>query len=411
MNEIKKTPRNLEEVKEQNLSLIIRLIQKMKVCSRSQLAEISGLKQSTITNIVNRLIECGIVRETGSFSGKKGRRSIGISLNNDHYRVVGVRLTRFSYSVGVFDVNGQAEQVIRRNVSSSVPVAEILDSIERDIRQLMSASSRRVVAIGMAVPGPYLAGDSRILLITGARKWENINFEKQFAARFDVPFYIEHDANAGVMAEWWYGVHAHEQESCLYVAVGSGIGAGLIINGQVFHGAMGIAGEVGHMTIDHDGRACSCGNKGCLEMYASSAAACRDAAAMVAAGQESNLGLTPSFEELLAAYEANDPVARAAFYHSAEYLGIGIASIIYAYNPGIVIIGDEMAKGGEDYLSRVKETIRDWILPEIYEGTRICLCSFSDDPALIGAAALATDRSFQQPSRLLSIVGGPPSEL
>lgn len=401
---VKKTAKNLEEVKELNLSLVIKLIQKMKVCSRSQLAEMSGLQQSSITNIINRLIEYGLVKETGSFVGKKGRRSIGVTLNNDSYRVIGVRLTRKDYSVGRFDVNGQIERRISRNVAPETSAEKVLDGIEEDIRSIMDESPYKIAAIGMAVPGPYLAKESRILLITGARKWENIDFEKQFASRFEVPFYIEHDANAGVMAEWLYGAHPLEQQTYLYVAAGTGIGAGLIIDDQVFHGAMGIAGEIGHMTINCMGRECSCGNKGCLEVYASSAAVCRDISDMMIKGRGTLLAENFDFEAATAAFKDNDSVAEEAFFRSADYLGIGVASIIYAYNPGIIIIGDDMAKGGALYLQRVKDSIRKWVLPEIYEGTRIYLSSFKDDPALIGAAALAIDKCFQQPSLLLEIL-------
>lgn len=398
------TVKNLEEVKEQNLSLILKLMHKLNVCSRAQLAEMSGLKQSTITNIINRFMDCGIVNETGSFIGKKGRRSIGVELNNELYRVIGVRLSRSAYSVGRFDVNGGIEQEIRRSVRADSSVENVLDEIERDIRELVASSQQKVVAIGMAVPGPYLANDSRILLITGARKWENVNFKKDFASRFDIPFYIEHDANAGVMAEWWYGERRLEQETYLYVAAGSGIGAGIIINGQVFHGTMGIAGEIGHITINCNGLTCSCGKKGCLEMYASSSAVCRDISRMVASGRQSTLGTDPEFEQAVEAYHAGDPAAREAFFRSAEYLGIGISSMIYAYNPGIIIIGDDMARGGAEYLEQVKKAAKQWTLPEIYEGTRIYLSSFSNDPAWVGAAALAIEKSFQQPSRLLELL-------
>jgi len=393
--------KNLVDVRELNLSLIIKLIHKMKVCSRAQLAEISELKQSTITNIINELIDCEIVKETGSFIGKKGRRSIGVTLNNEKYRVIGVRLTRNTYSVGLFDVNGCAEKTVFRRSAPDDPVEEILDDIKSEIQGLMYNSPHKVVAVGIAVPGPYLQSDSQILLISGAHKWESINFSEQFSSRINIPFYIEHDANAGAMAEWWYGKKKLEQGTYLYIAAGPGIGAGIIIDGQVFHGAMGIAGEIGHMTINYNGLVCSCGNIGCLEMYASSSAVCRSINETIAGGTESSLPIGCSYDQVMEAYIANDVVALEAFKKSAEFLGIGIANMIYTYNPNTIIIGDDMAKGGEPYLAWVCETVRKLVLPKIYLNTKIDLCSFQEDPAFIGAAALAIDKSFQNPSRLL----------
>ena len=167
---------------------VLKLIHKMELCSRSQLAAMSGLKQSTITNIVNRLIEYGVVRETGSFEGKKGRRSIGITLETERYQVIGVRLTRTDFSVGLFSIDGHPEQIETRQIKPEQPVEQILLDIEGTIRDLMARAPHKVVAVGMAVPGPYLANSGRVLLITGARKWEKVNFKKQLAEKFSIHF-------------------------------------------------------------------------------------------------------------------------------------------------------------------------------------------------------------------------------
>ena len=404
MTKTERSAKNLEEVKELNLIRVLKLIHKMEVCSRSQLAAMSGLKQSTITNIVNRLIEYGVVRETGSFEGKKGRRSIGITLETERYQVIGVRLTRTDFSVGLFSIDGRPEQTENRQIRPEQPVEQILSDIEETIRALMACAPHKVVAVGMAVPGPYLANSGRVLLITGARKWEKVNFKKQLAEKFSIPFYIEHDANAGVLAEWWYGKRRLEEKTYLYIAAGFGIGAGIIINGQVFHGSMGIAGEIGHMTIDCEGKPCACGNRGCLEQYASSAAVCEEIERQIKEGKPCSLKSGFAFAEAIQAYRSGDALVRDAFLKSAAYLGIGVASMIYAYNPDLVIVGDEMTLAGEEYLEQLRRTVRERVLPEIYQGTEIYSCSFPQDPAFIGAAALALEESFQQPSRLLSIL-------
>ncbi len=404
MTKTERSAKNLEEVKELNLMRVLKLTHKMGVCSRSQLAAMSGLKQSTITNIVNRLIEYGVVRETGSFEGKKGRRSIGITLETEKYRVIGVRLTRTNFLAGIFSIDGRPEQIVTNQIGGSESVEEILEQIERTIRGLIRCAPHKVVAIGMAVPGPYLMNSGRVLLITGARNWEKVNFKKQLAEKFSIPFYIEHDANAGALAEWWYGKHRLEEKTYLYIAAGSGIGAGIIINGQVFHGSLGIAGEIGHMTIRCDGKPCACGNRGCLERYASSTAICEEITQRMERGEACSLHREFTFAQAREAYRNGDAVVRDAFLQGARYLGIGIASMLYTYNPDIVIVGDETALAGEEYLEQVRRTVRERVLPEVYQATEIYSCSFPQDPAFIGAAALALEESFQQPSKLLSIL-------
>lgn len=404
MTEANQQARNLEEVKELNLSRIIKLIYKSGVCSRSQLSEMSGLKQSTVTNIVNQMIDCGIVMETGSFAGKKGRRSIGVTIDCKGFRVISVRLTRSSYFVGRFCVNGEIDDLIQRPIAPEDPVDQILADMEKDIRFMIDSSKYAVTSIGMAVPGPFFADKSRILLITGARKWENVNFKERLCSKFDIPFCIEHDGNAGVMAEWWYGAKKLEfDKTYLYIAAGFGIGAGLLTDGKVFHGAMGIAGEIGHMSISYNGPLCPCGNHGCLSMYVSTSAICRNMSKLIKSGGITDLPAECNFDQAVAAYHSGHPAARAAFAKSAEFLGIGIANLAYAFNPDIIFIGDEVVRNDEVYLAQVQHAFKNRVLPDIYKGTELRLCSFSQDPALIGAAALAVDWSFQHPGYMMEL--------
>lgn len=404
MTEANQLARNLEEVKELNLSRIIKFIYKSGVCSRSQLSEMSGLKQSTVTNIVNQLIDCGIVMETGSFAGKKGRRSIGVTIDCKGFRVISVRLTRTSYFVGRFCVDGKIDDLVQRPIAPEDPVERILLDIEKDIRYMIDSSSCEIMSIGMAVPGPFFADKSRILLITGARKWENINFRESLCSKFDIPFCIEHDANAGVMAEWWYGAKKLEfDKTYLYIAASYGIGAGLLTDGKVFHGAMGIAGEIGHMSINYNGPLCPCGNRGCLGMYVSTSAICREISKAAKNDGAKDLPSECDFNDAVAAYNAGHPAARASFAKSAEFLGAGIANLAYAFNPDIIFIGDEVVRNDTVYLAQVQSAFKNRVLPDIYKGTELRLCSFTQDPALIGSAALAVDWSFQHPLHMMEL--------
>lgn len=398
------TAKNLEEVRESNLALVMKLLHKMKNCSRAEISEKSGLKQSTITNIVNVLIDSGLVRETGSINGKKGRRSIGIMLDHDAFYVIGIRITRSGYSIGCFNLNGNSESIMHREYMPNDAAELILEDIKCDALTLIRNSQKKVVAIGLAVPGPFFMRDSRIMLITGARGWENIDFSKNFSKYFDIPVYIEHDANAGALAEWWYSVNNLESGTYIYVAAGYGIGAGIIIDGKVFHGAMGIAGEIGHMSINVTGPKCVCGNRGCLEMYSSTNATRQYVKSLISQGRNSCLTSDSGFTEILEASQKGDSVAKEAIERSVDYLGFALVNLINTYNPDIIIIGDELSLVGEALLKQVRQIVKDHTLLELYTGTKIELSSFTEDPALIGAAALAFEESIQRASSLIALL-------
>lgn len=398
--------KNLENLREQNLSTAIRLIHHLKVCSRAELVARTGLQQSTITNIVNALIDCGLVTETGIIEGKKGRRSIGVTLSKDKYQVIGVRLSRNSYSISKFYIDGTSDASINRTFDPSAPKQKVFDKIIADINELIASSGLAVAAIGVAVPGPFKVYESRFLKISYMSGMEDINLRQLFEDNFTVPVFVEHDANAGIMAEKWFGKSDLEHGTYVYIAAGHGIGAGIIIDGKIFHGNIGVAGEIGHMSINFNGPACACGNVGCLEMYSSAHAVSEFVKKEVESLGRRTLSASYSYEDILEAYKLNDPVAVDAINNSADYLSIGIANIMNIYNPSGIIIGDKLSNAGPGFLERVKEKVRLRISPDIFETTDISLSSFSQDAALVGAGALAIDKSIQFPRQLISLLDG-----
>lgn len=396
--------KNLEEVRELNLSTVLELIHRLNVCSRAELAERTGLRQSTITNIVNVLIEAGLVAETGSIGGKKGRRSIGVTLSKDRYQVIGIRLARNNYSVERFYIDGSYDAVIRKDFESNESMKNILESIRTDTQELLATAKLKVVAIGVSVPGPFNLNDAKFINVTYMNGMEEINLQNYFKENFDEPVYIEHDANAGVLAEKWFGKNDMEKDTYIYIAAGFGVGAGIMINGQVFHGSKGIAGEIGHMSINFQGPRCTCGNAGCLEMYASAHAVSEFVKKEKKRSNQKSGILSDSYEDILEAYFKGDLLAENAIMTSADYLGIGIANIINLYNPNGIIIGDSLSRAGAAFLDRVKKKVSHLVPTDIFEMTHFYLSSFEQDAALVGAGALAIEKSFQFPKQLIDSV-------
>jgi len=387
-----KKGKNLEDIQHMNRALVIGLLRKREVCSRVELAKTTGLKQATITNIVNELLDCGLVKETGIQDGERGRRSIGLTFNGERYMVIGVRVARKYFVVGLFDIAGKEYEIVKENIDISSGAKNALKKIVQSISGIMGrAESKSILGIGVAIPGPFFRWKGKIGLITQFPGWEEISIKDELETTFELPTFVDHDANVGALAEWWLGRSHFDSGTMVYVAAGQGIGAGIICDGKPFTGAMGIAGEIGHMSISYNGPKCECGNSGCLEQYCSTIALLKEAEKQLDKYPGSILTRGGTLEQFFKALEAGDELAVQVFEKAAEFLGLGIVNILYAYNPHVVVIGDELAQAGQKLLEIIQNTVRRHVLPDIYNNVTIQLSSFNEDPALVGAGSMVID--------------------
>ncbi len=391
---------NNSDLTEMNRSAIVKILQQ-KVCSRAEIARITGLTQASITKITAVLIEMGIVSEVGIIKGSGNRRSIGLRLNAEDKQVIGVKFSRQRFSIGVFDISGKLYSLKHTDFTLEQGTREVLEDMKRQISDMLNKHDN-VVAIGMAVPGPYFREKGRIALVTTMPEWHDINFKDEFRDAFDKPVFIEQDANAGALAEWWFGNHTMPINTLAYLLAGDGIGSGIVDNGNLLLGMKGIASEIGHMSVDVNGPKCECGNHGCLELY------CCVPALLNLAKKEIKGFNKLSFQHKAEACEYVFEEARKGnkeaievVHEIARYLGYGCINIMHAYNPDIIVIGDLLSKGGDLLLGTIIETVQSRLIPEVYEKVRIEMTQLTVNPTLLGAAAIATDRVLRKPSEYL----------
>lgn len=393
---------NNNDVLEMNRSLVVKLLKQKKICSRADLAKAAGLTQAAITKIVAALINMGIISEVGLIVAKRGRRSIGLQINGDLYQVIGVKFSRLSYSIGVFDICGKIYVQKTTNIQMSNEPKHILKDMKQDIRNYLD-QFEKIVAIGIAVPGPYLRFEGKIALMTGFPGWQQVNFKKEFEKEFKTSVFIEHDANAGALAEWWFGERDPGKRVLVNFLVSEGVGAGIVCNGNLIIGSQGIAGEIGHISVDVNGEKCECGNYGCLENYCSAIALVKRAKQELPKYPESGLNQYKNitYYDVFNELEKGDLLAIELIQYAGYYIGYGVVTIVNAYNPDIVIVSDIMSRGGQILLNAIKVVVRERLIPELSNHVEIKLSSFSIDPILYGAAALATDHVLTLPSEFL----------
>lgn len=394
---------NNSDLTEMNRSAVVKILQQREVCSRADIAKQIGLTQASITKIVAALMEMGIVSEVGIMKGNGNRRSIGLKLNTDKHQIIGVKFARHMFAVGVFDISGKIYTQTETEYSIDEDQQSVIAAMKKQIHGMLNLY-KNVVAIGLAVPGPYLKDDGHIAVVTQMPTWHDINFIEEFKDEFNKPFYIVHDANAGALAEWWFGDHERPIHSLAYFLVGEGVGSGIIENGNLLLGVQGAASEIGHISVDVQGPRCECGNYGCLELY------CSAQAMLKKAKQHVPECLPESYPKSIDACNAVFEAARGGNQKAldivkevAQYIGYGCVTLINAYNPDIIVIGDSVSQGGDLLLPTIMEVVKQRTIPELCDRVQIKISSLKVDPTLYGAAAIATDKVVQMPSAFLAV--------
>ena len=195
--------KKLKDLRESNIALVINLMRKFGICSRAELSKASGLVQSTITSIIDSLIKAGIVIETGSLVGGRGRRSIGIRLNTEKLIVLGIRVTRSSYTLAIIDIFGELKNLEKHSITKDLEDPSVFERILEDASFFLLKNDQKPVGVGMALPGPYLINEDTSLFLTN-QGWKSFTFTKKFESRLHLPVFVEQDSNVGAMGEWWF---------------------------------------------------------------------------------------------------------------------------------------------------------------------------------------------------------------
>ena len=312
---------------------------------------------------------------------------------------IGIDIGGTKVAGGVVDVDGTITHRARRDTphrSKSPSVVE--DTIVEVVDELMQiVGSETVAAVGIGAAG-FVAADRATVVFAPHLSWRNEPLQATLQKRVAVPIFVDNDANAAVWAEWKFGA-ARGETHVMMITLGTGIGGGILINGQVQRGRFGIAGEFGHMQVVPGGLRCECGNRGCWEQYASGNALVREARSLVSAnspiasdlldrveGQPSNL-TGPLITE---AARDGDPTARELLAEMGNWLGVGIANLVAAFDPGTFVIGGGVSAAGDLLLDSARETFKRRLTGRGYRPeARIVAAQLGNDAGLIGAADLA----------------------
>ena len=371
---------SIEGVQGHNRQVILKVLHDLGTCSRKEISVVSELDQATVTRAIGPLLENGVVEEVGLVKGGRGRRSINLDFSATGRYIVCFRLQRRSFSIAAFNLRGEPVEPEEFPIPRGQPAAETFANIAQAMERRI-AGMNRIDGIGIAVPGPFLERDERVILITESPEWQGFDLIPELRSRFpEIPVYSTHHAKAAALTEWRHTARTNGTKVLLYVSAGQGVGSALVVGGEVYRGALGLAGEMGHMSINVDGPLCKCGNTGCLELFASRIALLR----AIRERATTRLTKDATFVEVVDAYADGDTVATEEVNKVARYLAQGIINCINFANPDLIVIGDEYVMLGEPFLNAIKVYIEKAILPSVYSSVRIELSSLIEDTVLKG---------------------------
>jgi len=253
-----------------------------------------------------------------------------------------------------------------------------------------------VQAIGIASPGPLDPRTGVVIAPPNLPGWADVPLRDIMGRAFDVPVFVNNDANLAGLAEHRFGA-GQGADDMVYLTISTGIGGGVVCGGSLLMGAHGLAGEPGHMTVEPSGPVCACGNVGCLECMSSGRAIARQAVEWISEGQSSILvselraGKALSGEMVGAAARAGDELALRAVARAAHYLGIGVVSLVHMFDPELVVLGGGVTKLGGLLFDPVRAWLREHGLTAVQRGTPVVPAALGDDGGLRGAVAWAVD--------------------
>ncbi len=379
-----------EVVREINRRIVLNLIRTRQPISRADLARLSGLQRSTISLIVEELVDERWVLQGPTGRLPRGRRPTFLRLSENRV-IIGVDIRPTQTTVALSDVNGKfvSQEVIPTPADPKAAIECLVELIQK-ISQ--SSKGKKIEGVGISLPGRINRSTDRLVFAPNL-KWPDVDLRNPIAKATGLEVELENAANACVLATVWFD-RSNLCRNLVVVTVSEGIGAGVLVNGQLARGLNGMAGEFGHVPLDPDGPECTCGSRGCWEVFASHRAALRSY-------EPSTGGEGLSFPDLLRLADSGDARAAKSLETMAHYLGRGMRMIVAGLAPERIVVFGELTQSWRRFGPVIEAEVHDQALPG--GGTPLVVPAPEDGgmARLRGAVALMLQKHFGSPSEVL----------
>jgi glucokinase-like ROK family protein len=394
-------------IRQINLSAILYHLRESAPISRAALAEITGLNKTTVSSLVGELIEKQFVHEAGLESGAVGRRAMLLKLNPAVGCIVSGEIGVDFIAVIAADFAAEVIWRYQTRINPAMGQDAIVKQTVALLKQAVekgSSSCHALLGVAVGVPG-LVDQETGMLSFAPNLGWKDVPVRSVLQQAFDAPVFVDNEANLAALGEHYYGA-AQGYEEVLYISVGVGLGGGVVHGGQLCRGVTGVAGELGHMTMDPDGELCNCGNRGCWETLVSQQALVRRIQQEIDAGHASQLSKAVNGDYsrltvplIVDAARANDAVALSTLAWIGHNLGIGMASLVNALNPELVVFGGILSLAWDYMLPAVMEEMQNRALRWNREAAQVVLARHRFDACVMGGVAQVLQDILSEPRR------------
>jgi glucokinase-like ROK family protein len=391
-------------VRELNRAILLNLLRTHSPQSRADLASATGLNKTTVSSLIADLIVAGLAREIGQATSAGGRPGTLLELNPEAGCIIGAELGVGYIKIILTDFRAailwRQEIKLTQGEDADSALAQLIALVQEAVR-IAEGAGHQIFGMGLGVPG-LLDIHSGILLFGQNSGWHDVPIRSRLEDTFPFPVFVDNDAKTSAVGERYFGV-AQNVSSFVYVATSVGLGAGIWIDDQVYRGAIGFAGEVGHTTFLPDGPLCNCGNRGCWETFASQKALIERLGAGVVAGEKTSLPVSGgrladvTMLMIVEAARAGDPLVLSALEEVGSFLGLIIANLINTFNPNMIVFGGALSLADTFLLPPIRRTVVERAISWAREAANIVVAAHRFDSCVMGGVALVLHDMLSHP--------------
>ncbi|WP_245891167.1 ROK family transcriptional regulator [Desmospora activa] len=381
-----------------NRTRVLDVIRRFGPIAKMEVAAKTGLTFAAVANIVKDLESAGMIVSKGEGESTGGRKPVLFEMNEEACYVVAVDFSVEDIQMAIMDLATRECAKIHTSAPVDGEPDSYIEIIVTGVRQMMAEAGideQKILGMGVSSPGPVFPTTGQIFYPPNLPRWKEVPLKERLEAALGLPVKVEKDANLAAMGEKWFGA-GRKAENLIYVLVGEGLGAGVIIDGSLYHGQEFGAGEIGHITVDRNGPKCNCGNDGCLEAMASGIAMVREVRAKLRQGEQSSFFHQGevTFPHFMEALSKREPLARSVADEASRVLGIGVAGVINAFHPQKLLIGGKVPEVYPQMVEIAAQIAQKRVVSVFRDRLNICTGELKGRSSLVGAAASVMEGMF-----------------
>jgi N-acetylglucosamine repressor len=377
-----------QKTKQHNRDLVLKNIFDRETISRAEIARLTKLTRTTVSDMVAGFIEEGLVEEIGYGESIGGKAPLLLSLVADSRYLIGLNLAQDKFIGSVVNLRGEIKKTVEFPVNG-IDGEQALQLVYQILDQLITEEWEPLVGIGIGTPGLINTREGIVVSAVNL-DWQDLPLARLLGSRYHLPITVLNDSQATAIGEFVFGSSHPPDSNLVVVTIKHGIGAGILIKGRLFQGDGGGAGEIGHVVVQENGTLCRCGQYGCLETIASARAMVQRAKTLAPEYAHSDIAKNPeniSLDAIESAWRANDPLAVRVVSDAAHYLGISIASLVGVLNIRHIVLTGDIVRFGEAWLQCVQDSMTRGALTSMAKDTKLEMGTLEFRACILGASA------------------------